>query len=863
MKRDINDARTLDSKLYSKIDSNLDFKLDSKMNYNIIESKNAAVPKATTKAKITESKSVKSKAKLDSKADSKTTKVKLDSKDSKTTKAKIDSKATKAKSTNIDSKVSKASKASTLDSKDTKTTKVKTDSKTDSKATKAKNLIIVESPAKARTIKTFLGNNYNVIASKGHIRDLPQHRFGINIKEGHFEPIYEIPKEDLPLVKEIENLHKGAHTTYIATDEDREGEAIGYHIVQALKGDIKDFPRIAFHEITKSAITASLQNPRTIDMDRVNAQQARRLLDRIVGFKLSGLISQKISKGLSAGRVQSSALKILVDREREIRAFKPQEYYLIEGHIESKNLIFELTKYGDKKIEKLTLRDKSEVDSILQNLRADSYKIDSINTKESVTKAKPPFMTSTLQQAASNALGFSPTRTMSIAQRLYEGVKTDSGVSGVITYMRTDSLNIAKEALASAREFIKTNFAPQYLSAKAKIYTTKQKSAQEAHEAIRPTNLAFTPQIAAKYLKDEELKLYTLIFNRFIASQMNDAIFESVSVSVKGKDSEFKINGRKLVFDGFYAIMGGSEKDKLLPNFTLGESVKFDKIIDIKKVTEAPPHFSEAGLIKTLESLGIGRPSTYAPTIKLLIERHYVENIDKKLVAQDIAFSVIEMLESNFNEIVDSGFSAALEDKLDSIAEKKNDWQRVLWDFYEPFIKQIESGKANIASQKIAKPTGEMCPQCGSELVLRNGRYGEFIACSNYPTCKYIKADSKDEAQISGEKCEKCGADMVVKMGKRGKFLACSAYPKCKNAKPLVKPKASSIKCPKCGGELLERYSKRGVFYGCSNYPKCNFLLNGEPVKKCECGGILYKPKNKKDVLTCSDCKKSIAINEG
>ncbi|MWV62313.1 type I DNA topoisomerase [Helicobacter saguini] len=526
-------------------------------------------------------------------------------------------------------------------------------------------------------------------------------------------------------------------------------------------------------------------------------------------------------------------------------------------------LIFDLVKYGNKKIEKLVLQDKSEVDSILQNLRKDSYKVDSINNKESVTKTKPPFMTSTLQQSASNLLGFSPTRTMSIAQRLYEGVKTNNGISGIITYMRTDSLNIAKEALSAARDFIKDNFKPEYLPPKAKIYATKQKSAQEAHEAIRPTNLNFTPQIAKAFLKDDELKLYTLIFNRFIASQMNDAIFESLSVSVVGRDckSEFKINGRKLVFDGFYAIMGNNEKDKLLPNFTLGQDISFDRILDIKKVTEPPPHFSEAGLIKTLESLGIGRPSTYAPTIKLLIDRHYVENVDKKLVAQDVAFNVIEMLEKNFNEIVDSGFSAALETKLDSIAERKNDWQKVLWDFYEPFIKQIESGKANIESQKIAKPTGEMCPQCGSELVLRNGRYGEFVACSNYPTCKYVKRDSKDDLESSGEKCEKCGADMVVKMGRNGKFLACSGYPKCKNAKPLVKPKTAAVKCPKCGGDLIERHSKRGVFYGCSNYPKCNFLLNGEPVRKCECGGILYKPKNKKDVLICSDCKKTIESN--
>ncbi|RDU66560.1 type I DNA topoisomerase [Helicobacter didelphidarum] len=740
-----------------------------------------------------------------------------------------------------------------------------------------KNLIIVESPAKARTIKNFLGKDYEVIASKGHIRDLPQHRFGITIKDGHFTPTYDISKDHEPLVKQIAGLHKQAQTTYIATDEDREGEAIGYHIVQALKGNIEDFPRIAFHEITKTAIIHSLENPRKIDMDKVNAQQARRLLDRIVGFKLSGLLSQKISRGLSAGRVQSSALKILVDREREIRAFKPQKYFMIEAYqnlqshmlkqdqnktnedsIKENQLLFELVRLADRKIERLSLQDEEEANKILKTLQKDTYKVHSVITKERATKSPPPFMTSTLQQTSSNLLGFSPTRTMSIAQKLYEGVKTNQGLVGVITYMRTDSLNIAKEALQSAKNFIQENLGNEYLPNKPKIYVAQQKGAQEAHEAIRPTNLDFTPQIAKSYLNDDELKLYTLIFNRFIASQMKDAIFEGVNVSILGKDSlsEFKITGRRLIFDGFYRILGNADKDKLLPNFTINTEVKFDTIKINKKTTEAPPHYSEAGLIKTLEGLGIGRPSTYAPTIRLLIDRNYVANEKKQLVVQDIAFNVIDMLEKNFEEIVDSGFSASLETKLDDIAGNKLEWEKVLWDFYEPFIEKIMLGKAQIQSQKVLKPTGEMCPECGNELVIRNGRYGEFVACSNYPACKYIKKEQQ-EIQISGEICEKCGSPMQIKMSKRGKFLACSAYPKCKNAKPLEKPQTLDIPCPKCGADIVMRKSKRGIFYGCSNYPQCKLILNSEPTnEKCEkCGGMLCKHKTKENAKVCVECK--------
>lgn len=759
-----------------------------------------------------------------------------------------------------------------------------------------KNLIIVESPAKARTIKNFLGNEYEVVASKGHIRDLPKSRFGITIKDKHFVPTYSIANDHAEIVKKIQELHNNSISTYIATDEDREGEAIGYHIIEALHGKIEDFPRIVFHEITKRAIVNSLENPRIIDMNRVNAQQARRLLDRIVGFKLSGLISQKIGKGLSAGRVQSSTLKILVDKEREIREFIPKDYFLIEGKInnyskslnnQAKNptssrstkiakdaklskdsinndvITFDLVKFADKKIEKLSLLDEEEAQNIVKSLHMENstigFIVSSITKKQRTTKSPPPFMTSTLQQASSNLLSFSPTRTMSIAQKLYEGVKTDQGLVGVITYMRTDSLNVAKEAIDNAREFILANFGHEYLPSKQKIYTAEQKGAQEAHEAIRPTNLAFTPEIAKIYLAPDELKLYALIFHRFIASQMKDAIFEILNIIVTGKNSEFKILGRKLLFDGFHRIVGDADKDKLLPHFRENEKIVFDEILDIKKTTEPPSHYSEAGLIKVLESLGIGRPSTYAPTMKLLVDRSYVVLENKRLVVQDIAFNVISMLESYFQEIVDSGFSAGLESKLDDIASHKLEWEDVLWDFYEPFMEKIARGKENIQSQKVVIQTGEICPSCGSNLVIRNGRYGEFTACSNYPKCKYIKRDKEDE--ISNEICERCSSPMQVKVGKMGKFLACSAYPKCKNTKSLQQVESLGVACPKCGGNIVARFSKRGNFYGCSSYPSCKLILNNKPTnEKCpKCGGILCLHKTKENVKVCADCKNSVS----
>jgi len=724
-----------------------------------------------------------------------------------------------------------------------------------------KNLIIVESPAKARTISAFLGKNYKVVASKGHIRDLPKSSFGITVEEdGTFVPKYSIPREVNPTVKELKKLAKDAETIYIATDEDREGEAIGYHIAMAIKKDPESLPRIVFHEITKTAIQHALENPRKLDMDSINAQQARRLLDRIVGYKLSPLLASKIQKGLSAGRVQSSSLKIVLDREREIKAFKPEEYWTIDGLFE-KNIESSIFAFDGLKIDKMTITNESMATEIVQSATKENFIVESLEKKERKSKTPPPFMTSTLQQSASTQLGFSPKKTMMVAQKLYEGVKTDKGNMGVITYMRTDSLNLAKEAVENARTYIQSNFGDDYLPAKAKNYNTKSKGAQEAHEAIRPTMVDFSPVIAKDYLGADEFKLYRLIYNRFLACQMTEARLESQTLLFKGEKSTFKASGRKLLFDGFYKVTGYNEKDKLLPELKKGQKVTLDDIKQEQHFTEPPARYNEASLIKKLESLGIGRPSTYAPTITILQTRKYIEIEKKRIHPTEVAFTVIELLEEHFAEIVDSAFTSNMEADLDKVDDGKLDWQKVLSDFYEPFMKKITEGKEKIKSQKMAIPTGEMCPKCGHELLRRKGRYGEFIACGNFPKCKYttdLEGNAPPEPEKTDIPCSKCGEFMVIKDSRRGKFLACSAYPKCKNAQPLVPPRELKVPCPKCGSKILEKEGKRGTFFGCSNYPKCRFISNGEPLDiKCpECNSmVVHKVLKTGEVYECIEKK--------
>lgn len=682
-----------------------------------------------------------------------------------------------------------------------------------------KNLVIVESPAKAKTIKKFLGKDYDVIASVGHIRDLPKTTFGIKIDGNKFEPEYRISSDHSKVVKEIKEKAKKAEKIYLATDEDREGEAIAYHIAMAIGKDPLSLPRIVFHEITKDAILNAVKNPRTVDMDSVNAQQARRLLDRIVGYRLSPLLNQKIQKGLSAGRVQSASLKLVVDKEREIKAFKPVEYHSIDA-IFKEDLESEFIEFNGKKMEKLSVKNEKEAKNIVEICKNETYKIREIESRQRKTNPQPPFMTSTLQQTASSNLSFSPRKTMMIAQSLYEGVNTPNG--GAITYMRTDSLNLSKEAVFKARDLIKKDFGDKYLPKKANIYTTKTKGAQEAHEAIRPTDLSFTPQMANQTLPKDEARLYELIYNRFLASQMTPSVSEIQNVFVAGKKTEFKISGRKVLFDGFYKVYGASDKDKILPNLKVGDEMFLQKISSKQNFTEPPARYSEASLIKKLESLGIGRPSTYAPTISLLSSRKYVEVQKRQLIPTEIAFKVIEVLEENFESIVDSKFTSQMEEKLDNVADEKSDWQEILANFYYPFMEKIEDGKKNIKSQKIAIPIDEKCPDCGGELVKRSGRFGEFIACSNFPKCKYSRNLSTDKK----EKKE------PVKIG---------------------------VKCPKCGGEIVERFSKRGKFYGCLNYPKCKFISNyeltNEACPNCDNKHLIKKELKSGTFLECTECK--------
>ncbi|WQU15800.1 type I DNA topoisomerase [Helicobacter pylori] len=732
-----------------------------------------------------------------------------------------------------------------------------------------KHLIIVESPAKAKTIKNFLDKNYEVIASKGHVRDLSKFALGIKIDETGFTPNYVVDKDHKELVKQIIELSKKASITYIATDEDREGEAIGYHVACLIGGKLESYPRIVFHEITQNAILNALKTPRQIDMSKVNAQQARRFLDRIVGFKLSSLISSKITKGLSAGRVQSAALKLVIDREREIKAFKPLTYFtldaLFDPHLEA-----QLISYKGNKLKAQELIDGKKAQEIKNELEKESYAISSIVKKSKKSPTPPPFMTSTLQQSASSLLGFSPTKTMSIAQKLYEGVATPQGVMGVITYMRTDSLNIAKEALEEARAKILKDYGKDYLPPKAKVYSSKNKNAQEAHEAIRPTSIILEPNALKDYLKPEELKLYTLIYKRFLASQMQDALFESQSVVVACEKGEFKASGRKLLFDGYYKILGNDDKDKLLPNLKENDPIKLEKLESNAHVTEPPARYSEASLIKVLESLGIGRPSTYAPTISLLQNRDYIKVEKKQISALESAFKVIEILEKHFEEIVDSKFSASLEEELDNIAQNKADYQQVLKDFYYPFMDKIEAGKKNIISQKVHEKTGQSCPKCGGELVKKNSRYGEFIACNNYPKCKYIKQTENANDGVKQELCEKCGGEMVQKFSRNGAFLACNNYPECKNTKslkntPNAKETIEGVKCPECGGDIALKRSRKGSFYGCNNYPKCNFLSNHKPInKRCEKCHYLMSERmyRKKKAHECIKCKERVFLEE-
>ena len=662
-------------------------------------------------------------------------------------------------------------------------------------------LVIVESPAKAKTIEKFLGKDFKVIASKGHLRDLNPYRLSINVEDKndhfYFTPTYIITKDHREIAKEIKDLAKQADTVYIASDDDREGEAIGWHIAHLIGvKDLSKLPRTVFHEITKTAILNAVKNPRTININKVNAQQTRRLLDRLVGYKLSPLLNNKIQRGLSAGRVQSAVLSLVVNKEEAIKKFVPVTYFTVEGLFKETDKAL-LVKYNNKTLSKMSLQNEDEVKGIVKTLKSKDFVVSNITKKVTKQRPLPPFTTSTLQQAASNHIGYGTAKTMQVAQKLYEGVKTPQGRMGVITYMRTDSVNIAKEAQASAIKHIEDTYGKEYVE--PHIFTKKSTNAQEAHEAIRPTHIELTPEKLKGFLSNEEMRLYTLIYKRFLATQMKDseATITTVELTNKETGSMFRLKGKIITFDGWRKVYTYlSDKDEFIKDYKEDEILKPNDVKYTRKQTEPPARYTEATLVKEMEKLGVGRPSTYASTINLLKNRRYVEVESKKLVPTENAFKIINVLREHFPDIVDVKFTAHMEDLLDKIANGEKDWQDVLSDFYKPFIKSIDRGYKEIKSQKVVEDTGEKCPQCGSRLVKRKGRYGDFVGCENYPKCKYIKPIKRKPEYVEGYKCPKCGGKITIKHYKGKKFYGCSNYPKCKYAANSLK------KIEKDGGKL-------------------------------------------------------------
>ena len=660
------------------------------------------------------------------------------------------------------------------------------------------NLIIVESPSKANTISKFLSRDYSVKSSYGHIRDLPKRELGVDVKD-NFKPKYVILVKARKVVAELKKAAKKTDMIILATDQDREGEAIAWHLVKILDLDGKDYQRIVFHEITKKAIEEALKNPRQIDMDSVNAQQTRRILDRLVGYELSPFLWKKIVKGLSAGRVQSVTVRLIVEREKEIKDFKPEEYWSIEVKLQKENqsdeFIARLIKKDDKAINKLGIKVKQEADKILKDLKGAKYKVVNIESKEVKRYPAPPFTTSTLQQEAVKKLGLSAKQTMRIAQQLYE--------DGLITYHRTDSLNISKEALKSTQEFIKNKFGQNYTLASPRIYKTKTKGAQEAHEAIRPTQVN----------RQSTDKLYQLIWQRFIACQMQPAVLDSTAVDISGKNYLFRANGSIIKFDGFFKVYPTKLKETILPSLNKEEILKLIKLFSEQHFTQPPARYNEASLVKTLEEYGIGRPSTYAPIIGTIQERGYVEkNEQRKFIPTEIGLLVNNLLVENFPKIVDIKFTAYLEEDLDRIAKGQQNWLTVLKDFYQPFHANLLEKEKRVAKKKLEEPTDKKCPKCGQPIIIKLGRFGKFYACSGFPECKYTE--------------------------------------------PIIN--STGVVCPKCGqGEIVERKTRKGkIFYSCSQYPKCDFALWDKPTgEKCpKCGSLLVQAKNNKVKCSNKEC---------
>jgi DNA topoisomerase-1 len=736
-----------------------------------------------------------------------------------------------------------------------------------------KKLLIVESPTKAKTISRFLDTSFSIESSFGHIRDLPKSIMGIDV-EHDFEPKYIIPKEKTKRVNELKKMAKSADTIYFATDHDREGEAISWHLAQIFGVDPKGAKRITFDEITKKAILSALENPRSIDLSLVDAQQARRVLDRLVGYELSPFLWRKLMKGLSAGRVQSVAVRLVVEREREIQAFQPKEYWTIDALFSkekerSTQLTTRLFQMNGETLDKFALANEEKIKEILSAISANNgYNVAKIGRKEKHNTPPPPLTTSTLQQSANNRLGFSAKRTMMLAQKLYEGVEIpDEGSMGLITYMRTDSVNLSDEFLKNAHEYIITTFGTEYAASEPRKYTTKSKGAQEAHEAIRPTDINRIPEGIKASLDPALYKLYKIIWERACASQMSEAVFDETNIFIDNENRQFtfKAAGSIIRFDGFLKVLHREVKENILPEIAEGERMKLESVTPLQHFTEPPGRYTEASLVKALEKYGIGRPSTYAPTLATIQERNYVIKEQKQLKPTEIAMKVSDLLTAHFPEVVDYQFTAQMEEKLDDIAEGKTGWKPMIAEFYKKFKENLDRKQKEISKKEITEePSDETCEKCGSAMVIKMGRFGRFLACTKFPECKNTKKLRKEgeeptkETAPLEEKCPECSANLEVKHGRFGEFIGCSAYPTCKFIKNI--DQGTGVKCPGCNeGEIVQKRSKRGkIFFSCNRYPDCKFALWDKPNgEKCEkCGSLLVEKKSQ-TVCSNKECKKT------
>lgn len=738
----------------------------------------------------------------------------------------------------------------------------------------AKNLLIVESPAKSKTLKRFLGKEFDVQATVGHIIDLPKSKLGVHTEDG-FKIDYELIKGKGGIIKKLKAAAKNSETIYLAPDPDREGEAIAWHVAEQLKNS-KNIVRVTFNEITKKAVREALENTREIDINLVNAQQARRVLDRLVGYKVSPFLWKTVTYGLSAGRVQSVALRIICERDAEIEAFVTEEYWKIATLLEDKSkaqLISRLSKIDGKKAE---ITNEDESSKIVADLKKEKFIVDKVKHSEKKRRPYAPFITSSLQQEAARALYFTPKKTMMVAQKLYEGIELgDEGPVGLITYMRTDSIRLAETAISAARDYIEQNYGAKYLPAKPVRYKAK-KGSQDAHEAIRPTYTDHPPEKIKKYLTKDQLRLYTLIWNRFLASQMSPAIFNTTSVVINAGIYQFNSSAQSLKFDGFLKVYketnennsnGNGENGLVdsLPDLEEGGELKLLEINPTQHFTKPPARFSQATLVKTLEAEGIGRPSTYASIISTLTDRKYVVIQERRLHPTDLGKTISKILVQSFPTLFNIKFTAEMENELDLIEDGKEDWVDVIRQFYTPFSETLAGleGKQQAIKDSLTKETGEKCDKCGSPMVIKWGRNGQFMACSAYPDCKNTKpVGEPEEAMKTDEICEKCSSPMVVKVGRFGKFLACSAYPECKTTKAI----STGVDCPKddCKGDVVEKRSKRGKsFYGCSKYPKCDFVSWYKPINKecpeCKNNYMFDKiSKVKGAYLACPVCKHKI-----